>query len=697
MKQLLFVLLLSASFGFCSAGTLAQPITGEDLFKPNRISLPELSPGGKYLAAYLNEGDERGIFIVDVATGKYYPLLNFDRNNRLLGFTWVDEDTLYANYMVFERFFTQEIIDLTPSNLGKKSLGHRIQEPGYLLDPLRHQSDQILYVRTDEDGENEIVTASVSNMRIGKFTKETAFKHPHEGALRYSYDPDSSTYFSYHWDEEKETSSVWYLEHNQNTWKQLFSSADRDLHFKWLANLGNQQFAVLTNVASDRIAIYHYDARTGEFGQPLYLHDRYDLVDAEIDRSTGDVVSVSFFDHGRYSTKYLFSDSSRDLHLLQQAFPGKQILTLSVDKLSHQRVVGVFADDDPGTIYLFDPATRRAELIEYINPALVDTKLARTEVISVVAEDGIALEGFLTKPQSGNNGVLLVMPHGGPIGMRDYNDFNPEVQYFASRGYSVLRVNFRGSAGYGRTFADAGKTQFGELIERDIGTVVDAVRERFGYRQACAIGLSYGGYSSVMLTLADPDFYQCAVAMYGVYDLPLIFSASKFKASESFRKTMSEIMGDDLDELKARSPLYLAHRLERPILLIAGTEDEIADFEHSNRMKYTLQALGKEFEYHFYPGEGHGQSTYYGDQHQFALIDDFIRRKLGLDDFTSGTFSAIVADESLRLAQSFDDDGYYPDAQRAQYFYSKAARAGSFEAREKLGLDYSDATSEGEE
>nr|WP_241262989.1 alpha/beta fold hydrolase [Parahaliea mediterranea] len=687
---MLYGLLLVASFGLFPAGAMAQPISGEDLFRPSRISLPVISPGGKYLATFLNEGDERGIFIVDVATGIYYPLLNFDRNTDLRSFTWVDGDTLYASYMVFGRLFRQEIIDLTPSNLARKSHGRRIHEPGYLLDPLRHQSDQILYVRTDEDGGSEIVTASVSDMRIGKFTSETAFEHPREGALRYGYDPDSSTYFSYHWDEESETSSVWYLERKRDTWKQLFSSGDRELYFKWLANLGNEQFAVLTNIASDRTAVYRYDARAGKFGEPLYQHERYDLVDAEIDRSTGNVLSVSFFDHGRYSTKYLYSDASRESRLLKNAFPGKQIITLSEDKSSSQRVLGVFADDDPGTIYLFNPETCRAELIEYINPALVDAKLAKTEVISVVAEGDVPLEGFLTRPRSGDNGVLLVMPHGGPIGRRDYNDYNAELQYFASRGYSVLRVNFRGSAGYGRTFTDAGRAQFGELIERDIGAVVSEVRDRFGYSRACAVGSSYGGYSSTMLTLADPDFYRCAVAMYGVYDLPLIYSASKFKAGESFRKTMSEILGDDLDELRARSPLYLAHRLERPILLIAGTDDEIADFEHSNRMKYTLRALGKDFEYHFYPGEGHGQSTYDGDQHQYALIDDFIRRKLGLNDFTRGEFSSMVAAESLLLAESFDEDGDYPDEQRAQYFYGKAARAGSFEARKKLGLTYSD-------
>src|SRR5690606_32868157 len=85
-------------------------------------------------------------------------------------------------------------------------------------------------------------------------------------------------------------------------------------------------------------------------------------------------------------------------------------------------------------------------------------------------------EAFLTVPiswQGKSPGPLVVMPHGGPIGVFDAWGFDPEIQMLASRGYAVLQVNFRGSGNYGRPFREAGHREWGRKMQDDL---TDATR-----------------------------------------------------------------------------------------------------------------------------------------------------------------------------------------------------------------------------
>ncbi len=115
----------------------------------------------------------------------------------------------------------------------------------------------------------------------------------------------------------------------------------------------------------------------------------------------------------------------------------------------------------------------------------------------------------------------MLVPHGGPFGVRDSWGFNPEVQFLASRGYAVLQVNYRGSGGYGRAFLDKGRQQWGRAMQDDL---TDAVRWAVAQGQAdprriVIMGASYGGYA-VMAGLAfTPELYQAGVNIVGVTDL----------------------------------------------------------------------------------------------------------------------------------------------------------------------------------
>lgn len=89
-------------------------------------------------------------------------------------------------------------------------------------------------------------------------------------------------------------------------------------------------------------------------------------------------------------------------------------------------------------------------------------------------------------------------------------------------------------------------------------------------------------------------------------------------------------MGEYSEDLYQISPLYLAEKIATPLLITAGYNDEVATFEHTQRLDYVLNKLKIPFEHVYYHNTGHGHPTWQGDIHENVIIDDFIRRTLGL-------------------------------------------------------------------
>ena len=116
------------------------------------------------------------------------------------------------------------------------------------------------------------------------------------------------------------------------------------------------------------------------------------------------------------------------------------------------------SESDPGVLYLFDPGAKRLDQIAEYRPNLDFRLLAAPKPIEYKARDGVSIKGYLTLPKGreAKNLPLILLPHGGPYGVRDKLAFNDEVQLLANRGYAVLQPNFRGSGGYGDAFFELG-------------------------------------------------------------------------------------------------------------------------------------------------------------------------------------------------------------------------------------------------
>jgi dipeptidyl aminopeptidase/acylaminoacyl peptidase len=139
---------------------------------------------------------------------------------------------------------------------------------------------------------------------------------------------------------------------------------------------------------------------------------------------------------------------------------------ISVTNDEHLCLIVAESDTEPGETYLFDRANRKLTFQFKVRETLPRESLAEMKPVSYPSSDGLQIPAYLTLPKGivAKNLPALIFPHGGPWG-RDAWGYNPYAQFFANRGYAVLSMNFRGSAGHGKKFLDANfSPRFGTRI-----------------------------------------------------------------------------------------------------------------------------------------------------------------------------------------------------------------------------------------
>lgn len=205
----------------------------------------------------------------------------------------------------------------------------------------------------------------------------------------------------------------------------------------------------------------------------------------------------------------------------------------------------------------------------------------------------------------GEKPPMIVLVHGGPTA-RAQDGFSFKVQWWTSRGFAVLDVNYGGSTGFGRSWRNRLKGQWGIV---DVADCVAACRHmvatgRVDPKRIAIRGSSAGGMT-VLLALAASDLFAAGVSLYGVTDLrALAQETHKFEA-----RYLDGLVGpwpEAEDVYVARSPLSVASRIRAPVLLLQGEEDKVVPPSQAHAMAEALRAAGTPCTLQEFPGEGHG-------------------------------------------------------------------------------------------
>lgn len=326
-------------------------------------------------------------------------------------------------------------------------------------------------------------------------------------------------------------------------------------------------------------------------------------------------------------------DGARLYHLVSAQFPDELVQFIDFSDDGDTLLFSVASDRDPGSYYLFDRRTMKADLLFSAREEIDPDRMAPRRPVTFKARDGLVLHGFLTMPAhpAGSKPPLVLLPHGGPFDIDDDWFFDADAEFLASRGYAVLQVNYRGSGGRGPDFKQAGYREWGGKIQDDL---VDGVRwavaggEVDGDRM-CVYGASFGGYSALMLAAREPGLFKCAVGYAGVYDLTLLDKPQNNRLDNVVRNYIHRTVGTDPGALAAASPVHLAERIRVPVLLVHGSQDKTAPVEHAEAMRAALTQAGRPPEWFLVSGEGHG---FYDTANQTAFyrrLEAFLARNLG--------------------------------------------------------------------
>ena len=216
--------------------------------------------------------------------------------------------------------------------------------------------------------------------------------------------------------------------------------------------------------------------------------------------------------------------------------------------------------------------------------------------------------------------------------MRDYWGYDPDVQWFANRGYVCLQVNFRGSTGYGKDFVNAGdKECAGKMHDDLVDAVRWAVEQGYANPEKVAIyGVSYGGYAALVGATFTPDVFCCAVDICGMSNLVTSLKSNPPYWS-TFLATFHKRVGNpDTEEefLKSRSPLFKVDQIKIPILIAQGANDPRVKQAESEQIVEAMKKKGLAYEYMLFPDEGHGFAKPENRLKFFAAAEKFLAKHL---------------------------------------------------------------------
>jgi len=306
--------------------------------------------------------------------------------------------------------------------------------------------------------------------------------------------------------------------------------------------------------------------------------------------------------------------------LARLALPGQpEPLPLPFTSCSELRVAGGAALFKAGSANLptalvrLDLATGNPETLRRaFEPTIDPGFLSQPEAVTYPTASGRTAHGIFYPPASrdwavpaGARPPLVVMSHGGPTGASSTTLSYP-IQYWTSRGFAVLDVNYGGSTGFGRDYRMRLNGNWGVVDVDDCchGALWLAAQGRVDPARCAIRGGSAGGYTT-LAALTFRNVFRAGASHYGVSDLAAL-ARDTHKFESHYLETLVGPYPARRDLYEARSPIHHTARLATPLILLQGEEDVVVPPAQSERMFQALCAKGVPVAYLLFPGEQHG-------------------------------------------------------------------------------------------
>lgn len=330
----------------------------------------------------------------------------------------------------------------------------------------------------------------------------------------------------------------------------------------------------------------------------------------------------------------LDDEIKRDLQILSKTHKGVFDI-ISRDNADEQWIVKFYDDNSPGAYYLYYKYLKKTELLSCTMSQLNEKTFAAMKPVIIKARDCTNIPCYLTLPVGvrPRNLPLVMYIHGGPWA-RDNWGYNGLVQLLANRGYAVLQVNYRGSAGFGKEFLNAGIGQLGVgSMQHDITDAARwAIKEGIADSRRIAIrGSSYGGYAALAGLAFTPDLYACGIDEVGMSNLKTFIDSFPEWWAPIKRRWILRIGNILEDEAfnKKISPYFHVDKMRGKLMIIHGENDPRVSIKESDQIVEAMRKNNRDVIYVVYRDEGHGISKYPNFMDKLGRMEEFLAEHLG--------------------------------------------------------------------
>jgi dipeptidyl aminopeptidase/acylaminoacyl peptidase len=344
-------------------------------------------------------------------------------------------------------------------------------------------------------------------------------------------------------------------------------------------------------------------AKDVEFGSPQWVFGMSTYGFESEDR-----IICTFTENGIWRLASLDIES-RNLNLIESPFT--EISGLRVVPGKAYFIAG--SPTEPLAVVEMNLETNSIEVLRRSSNLKIDPGyLSVPRDIEFPTEEGLTSHAFFYAPQNqdysapvGEKPPLIVMSHGGPTSDAS-TQLNLSIQYWTSRGFGVLDVNYGGSTGYGRSYRERlnGKWGIVDVDDCSNGALFLFKKGEVDGDRLIIRGGSAGGYTT-LAALTFKNVFKAGASYYGISDLEALEQDShKFEARYSH--SLIGPYPERKDLYKERSPIHFTDRLSCPIILFQGLEDKVVPPNQAEMMFEAVRAKGLPVAYVPFEGEQHG-------------------------------------------------------------------------------------------
>lgn len=599
-QYILYFLLFSLLYACTGAENKARQIPLEDFFRNPEKSNMLLSPDGSCITYIQNFKNRANIFCQNLSS-KEIIQLTYDTIRGVNTYTWVDNDQLIylydedgkENYHLYSiKNNGTNKVDLTPfKDVRLKFLDMPPQNGQEIYICLNKRKKDVfdLYKLNFNTGALTMVDENPGNISY--------WKQDLNGDIRLAVTTDGVN--------EK----ILFKKDMRSPYKEVISLNFKETLYPISFTADGNSVYALSNLNRDKVALVKFDLITAKETEIVYQHKDVDITDMGFSYKTKEPLFATYRTN-KFQTHYLNSSLKEIENAVKKISTESSYTIINFTINNDKYLIKIFSDKNIGSYYIYDVKQKSLTNIGKVSPWLNETELASTEPIEFIARDGLKINGYLTLPKVKQKEYPLIVLANPTLWQRTRWGYNPEVQFFANRGYAVVTVNHRGVDGFGKKFFEQGFKEVGRKMQDDYTDAVYHLinKEIIDTARIGIYGMSFGGYFALNGLLRDSGLYKCAASYSGFTNL---FSYIKEIPPyyKQYLEMIYEMIGNpetDVEYLRQCSPVFHTEHINVPIFIAHGEKDQRMSVAEINQFVKSLKKKELKVTYLLMNDEGHG-------------------------------------------------------------------------------------------